>query len=418
MKREAVAFSLGTVFGIALVGFGRSIGWALNKGFTFTLLSHYTESALVKGAILGLEGFIGIVVPFIAGWYSDTLTWRMGRRKPFILAGGVSAGLLIYLVYLSYSLALPLELFILLLAGFYLSMHIATSPYRALMPDLVETGYRGRASGIITFFEVFGNIFGFVAGAYLWNLDESYPFLMGLTILPATVLLLLLTVEEKPVAVEKHESVGEYLRKLGERHDVLRFYVAQFLWWLGFELVAVFFVGIFAYIVSGNATEEAVKEATGTAVYLMGLFNIAAVLGALPGGWIYDRVGRIKAIVLGSVGFGLPIFAGLFVRGTLDTAVALFLGGLGWGVLLSASYPVLADLLSVFKEEYFNGRYYGLFEASRSFPLLIASVLGGALIDAFGGNYRVIFPSAAIAVLLSLPLVVGMKKLEAGEAHA
>lgn len=418
MKREAAAFSLGTILGIALVGFGRSIGWALNKGFTFTLLSHYTESAFIKGVILGIEGLIGITVPFIVGWYSDTLAWKIGRRKPFILIGGVFAGLSIYLAYLSYSLALPLELFILFLIGFYFFMHVATSPFRALMPDLVETGYRGRASGIITFFEVFGNIFGFIFGAYLWDLNESYPFLMGLIILPATVLLLFLAVKEKPVVIEKKETIEEYLKKLSERRDVLRFYVAQFLWWLGFELVAVFFVGVFAYILFGNATETAVKKATGTAVYLMGLFNIAAVLGALPGGWIYDKVGRIKAIILGSVGFGVPIFVGLFVQGTMDTAIALFLGGLGWGILLSASYPVLADLLSVFKEEYFNGRYYGLFEASRSLPLLFASVLGGALIDAFGGNYRVIFPSAAIAVLLSLPFVKGMKKLEAGETGA
>ncbi|RLE58716.1 MAG: MFS transporter, partial [Thermoprotei archaeon] len=92
MKREAAAFSIGTILGIALVGFGRSIGWALNKGFTFTLLSHYTESAFIKGVILGIEGLIGITLPFIVGWYSDTLTWKIGRRKPFILIGGIFAG--------------------------------------------------------------------------------------------------------------------------------------------------------------------------------------------------------------------------------------------------------------------------------------------------------------------------------------
>jgi len=412
--KAAAAFSLGVVIGIALVGFGRSIGWALNKGFTFTLLSRYTESALVKGSILGLEGLLGVVVPVLVGWYSDTVTWRVGRRKPFILVGGVAAGLSIYGAYLAYASSAPLIVFTAIIAAFYLSMHVATAPFRALMPDLVESGYRGRASGIITFFEVFGNIFGFIVGAYLWDIDESYPFLMGLILLPATVVLLYLAVDEPPPPGAPPEGLLDYLSRLSGKTDILKFYTAQLLWWFGFELVAVFFVGAFAYILHGAATASAVKEATGTAVFLMGLFNIAAVLGALPGGWIYDKVGRIKAVLLGTLGFAAPILYGLFARGTADTAAALFLGGLGWGVLLAASYPVIADMLSVLREEHFNGRYYGVFEATRSLPLLIASLLGGAIIDLAGGNYRVIFPVSAAAVFASIPLILGMHILERG----
>lgn len=412
---KAAAFSLGVVLGIALVGFGRSIGWALNKGFTFTLLSRYTESALVKGAILGIEGLLGVAVPILVGWYSDIARWRMGRRKPFILVGGVAAGLAIYGAYLAYSTGAPLAVFTALIALFYLSMHVATAPYRALMPDLVETGYRGRASGVITLLEVFGNIFGFIVGAYLWDLNESYPFLMGLILIPATVILLFIVVKEPETPPPPGESLAEYLSRLLGKTDILKFYAAQLLWWFGFELVAVFFVGAFAYILYGAATGEAVKEATGTAVFLMGLFNIAAVLGALPGGWIYDKVGRIKAVLIGTVGFAAPILYGLFARGTVDTAAALFAGGLGWGILLAASYPVIADMLSVLKEEHFNGRYYGVFEATRSLPLLIASVAGGAIIDLAGGNYRVVFPVAAAAVFLSIPLILGLHILEVGE---
>ena len=410
--RRAAAFSLGVVFGIALVGFGRSIGWALNKGFTFTLLSRYSESALLKGAVLGIEGLLGIIVPVLVGWYSDTLTWRFGRRKPFIVVGGIGAGLSIYGAYLAYSLGAPLAVFTSVITFFYLFMHIATAPYRALMPDLVESGFRGRASGVITLMEVLGNIVGFILGAYLWELNESYPFLMGLILIPATVIILAAAVKEPENPPPPREGLLEYLSKLSGKADFLKFYTAQLLWWFGFELVAVFFVGAFAYILYGNASGEAVKAATGTAVYLMGLFNIAAVLGALPGGWIYDKVGRVKAVLLGTLGFAAPILYGLFARGTVDTAAALFAGGLGWGILLAASYPVVADMLSVLREEHFNGRYYGVFEATRSLPLLIASLAGGAIIDAAAGNYRVVFPVSALAVFLSIPLVLGMKTLE------
>ncbi|MCD6523967.1 MAG: MFS transporter, partial [Thermococcus sp.] len=67
---ERRKFDWGVVLGLAILGFSRSMGWALNKGLSFPLLSSYTNSAFVRGTILALEGIIGLVVPPLLGYYS------------------------------------------------------------------------------------------------------------------------------------------------------------------------------------------------------------------------------------------------------------------------------------------------------------------------------------------------------------
>ncbi len=415
--KKGSSFALGLVLGIAFLAFSRSIGWAINKGFTFTLLSYYTDSPFIKGVVLAVEGFMGILVPPIIGWYSDRIFTRAGRRKPFIIVGGFLAGFSLYMAYLFYSWGFAFEFFIFMISFFYFSMHLYTAPFRALMPDLIGSGHRGRASGIITLLEVVGSLTGFILGSILWDMDISYPFLMGTILIPLASVVTYTTIKERPLIEEQkkrvlEENIIEYAVKMFKEGDTLKFYLAQTFWWMGFEFIAIFFVGIAAQILLGVPTEENIKAITGTAVMLMGIFNIAAVFSALPGGIIYDKIGRKKAIVIGSAIFGLSILSGLLATEYIHILIILIIAGLGWGMLLAASYPVIGDLLTKFKREEYNGRYYGVFEASRSLPILLGGVVGGAIVALSGNDYRSLFPASAIIVLLSIPLILWMRHLE------
>jgi maltose/moltooligosaccharide transporter len=73
---------------------------------------------------------------------------------------------------------------------------------------------------------------------------------------------------------------------------------------------------------------------------------------------------------------------------------------------------VIGDLLTKYQKEAFNGRYYGVFEAAKSFPILIAGTLGGFIVHLAGNNYRILFPVGALFILISLPLVWGMRHLD------
>ncbi|NJD99110.1 MFS transporter [Thermococcus sp. LS1] len=430
-------FSWSVVLGLALLGFSRSVGWALNKGLSFPLLSSYTQSAFVKGTILAFEGFIGLFIPVLLGYYSDTLKSRHGRRRPFIMAGGLLAGIAALMIYTAYAMGVPLWGFALTLGFFYLSMHLYTAQYRALMPDTIESGQRGKASGVITLLEWAGNLFLFGLAGYLIakavaETGESegikalaqtpylkVPFLVTAFFLIGAALFVYFIVKEPEAPeIEENESLKDYLKSIVENRDFLKFYAAQTLWWMSFEFIAIFLYGILAYILHGSASEENVKAVTSLGLYLMALFNVTVLLGALPGGLIYDKLGRRLSIILGGVIFALPQLWGWFITSQTEIVIALGIAGIGWGILMAASYPVIGDLLTHYEKEAFTGRYYGFFEATRSLPVLLAGIVGGAIVDLAGENYRILFPIGAILVLLAMPMIWHMKNLEVSKAES
>ncbi|NJE46978.1 MFS transporter [Thermococcus sp. GR7] len=430
-------FSWSVVLGLALLGFSRSVGWALNKGLSFPLLSSYTQSAFVKGTILAFEGFIGLFIPVLLGYYSDTLKSRHGRRRPFIMVGGLLAGIAALMIYTAYAMGVPLWGFALTLGFFYLSMHLYTAQYRALMPDTIESGQRGKASGVITLLEWAGNLFLFGLAGYLIakavaETGESegikalaqtpylkVPFLVTAFFLIGAALFVYFIVKEPEAPeIEENESLKDYLKSIVENRDFLKFYAAQTLWWMSFEFIAIFLYGILAYILHGSASEENVKAVTSLGLYLMALFNVTVLLGALPGGLIYDKLGRRLSIILGGVIFALPQLWGWFITSQTEIVIALGIAGIGWGILMAASYPVIGDLLTHYEKEAFTGRYYGFFEATRSLPVLLAGIVGGAIVDLAGENYRILFPIGAILVLLAMPMIWHMRNLEVSKAES
>ncbi|ANF23013.1 MFS transporter [Thermococcus piezophilus] len=429
-------FSWSVVLGLALLGFSRSVGWALNKGLSFPLLSSYTNSAFVKGTILAVEGFIGLFIPVLLGYYSDTLKSKHGRRRPFIMIGGILAGIAAMMMYTGYAMGVPLWGFALTLAFFYLSMHIYTAQFRALMPDTIESGQRGKASGVITLLEWAGNLFLFGLAGYLIakavaETGESegikalaqtpylkIPYIITAAFLIGAALFVYFIVREPEAPeIEENESLTAYLKSIVKNRDFLKFYAAQTLWWMSFEFIAIFLYGILAYVLHGSASEENVKAVTSLGLYLMALFNITVLLGALPGGLIYDKLGRRLSIILGGLIFALPQLWGGFINTQTEIVIALGIAGIGWGILMAASYPVIGDLLTRYEKEAFTGRYYGFFEATRSLPVLLAGIVGGAIVDLAGENYRVLFPIGAILVLLAMPMIWHMKNLEVHTAE-
>ena len=425
MNPDKKGISMGMILVIAFVGLSMSTGWALNKALSFKLLQTYTQNSIIIGSILALQGVIGVIVPIWLGYYSDTYRSKKGRRKMFILWGGIAAALAAFLIYFSYVVNSPLGVFAIFLAVFYFFMYFFVAQYRALMPDLVPSGERGKPSGVITFSEWGGNLlmFAFVAvisamamkvipsaetsleamikAHYLWM-----PFAFAAVFLILSVMLLYFKIKEPPYPeVEPEESLGEYLRNILLDHDFVSFYIAQIFWWLSFEFVAVFLFGILESILN-------TQNVLTLGVTIMAIFNVTVLIGALIGGPLYDRIGRRKSIIIGGLIFLAPFLWGWFVTTSAEVTTAIGIAGIGWGMLMATSWPVIGDLLNNYEKEFFNGRYYGFFEATKSLPIAIAAFVGGLIVYFAGGNYKVLFPVGAIFVIIALPLIWGMKHLD------
>ncbi len=415
MKKKG--FYKGVIFTLAFLGFSRGFGFALNKGFTFPLLSEYTESAFIRGVVLSLQGVMGLLIPILLGYMSDTYKSEKGRRMPFILAGGVLSGIFAFMIYTSYAVGAPLWLFTLVVAIFYFAMYSYISQFRALMPELVPVGDRGKSSGFITLGEWAGNLVlfglsGYVVAEYGSGGQYTMFLLTAFFLILASVFTYIRVKEPKPPEKIPKQKLKTYLKTVFKDKNFLNFYTAQILLWMSYQLIAVFLFGIIAYMIHGDASQASVDKVHSFGLFAMAAFNFTVLGGSLAGGYIYDKIGRRIGIVSGAAMLALPLTIGWIITSRTQIFVALLFAGLGWGAILAASFPVVGDLLTKYKKEVFNGRYYGVFEATKALPIMLASVIGGFVVDLAGGNYMLLFPFAAVLAWISIPLIWSIEGLE------
>lgn len=390
----------GFVAGLVLLGFARNLSTAVNKAFMFALVASYTESPLIRGIVLSLEGLVGVILPPLIGYYSDKLLNGGEGRERIILLSGIVAGISLTLLYGVYASSMGFGVFVFFASLFYSSLHTYTVQLKALMPELVGRGSRGRISGFMNASQLLGALLGTLGGAFLWSLNEGYPFLSA-----GVVMILGTLLATRWVKTSHSPPSRRFEPKILRGEGLLKFYASQFLMFLGYEVVTVFFMGAVAFLLYGSADSLIVKGITPKGAVFMGVFGFMGVVGALIGGRLYDSAERKRTVVLGALIFAAPLTLGFLARSEFHILAAIMTAGLGWGVLLASTYPLMADMLSLQGWDGPMGTFYGVYEMLRSFPVLVAGTVGGLFIELFGGDYRVILPFGAIMVLLSAVMI-------------
>lgn len=122
--------------------------------FSFTMPSQALliggESAKGRtlGLVLFLVSFVSLVFSPLFGALSDRWGSRWGRRFPWVLVGtGMNVFGILALAYFSRSSAsMGLPMYVGLYVWIFFWSCVATSPYSALIPDLVPLNQRGSAS--------------------------------------------------------------------------------------------------------------------------------------------------------------------------------------------------------------------------------------------------------------------------------
>ncbi|APV44999.1 MFS/sugar transport protein [Dehalogenimonas formicexedens] len=122
-----------------------------------------------KNTALAAITFTGLILAMlfqpIAAAISDSTTSRWGRRKPFVIFGGLALLLLLPGVALVSSFAVLFTIYCLIqLAG-----NTAQGPYQGYIPDLVPLDHRGRASSLKSEMELFGGAAGVMGAGILMS---------------------------------------------------------------------------------------------------------------------------------------------------------------------------------------------------------------------------------------------------------
>jgi MFS family permease len=329
----------------------------------------------VLGYVLGIAQAIHLALSPLIGMWSDRLRARAGRRTPFIVGGGALG-----LVSLA-GLSLAPNVYLLGIAWVFglLGWATASQSIGALQAENVPDRQRGRLSMLTGISTQIAPILG-VGIAYTVISSTVLVF-----VLPAAVgfVLMILFPIFKPEAGSREMTRTEPLtaRALlaGYVFSPRRF--PEFGWsWLGRFL---FFMGLYL-----NSTFSSFfyaqrlgipVEHVGGALVLIGLLGaVAAIVGALAGGFLSDRFHRRRQFaLLGSL---------FFVAGAVVEAFAHDLSGLLLGAVLMQLAIALfsavdqAIFLTILPDRNQAGRYLALVGFAQKLPSAIAPLIAPTII--------------------------------------
>ncbi|HEX8603916.1 MAG TPA: MFS transporter [Pseudoduganella sp.] len=381
---------------LLLVG---DLGWSLRERsvqelFKMRLLDFSRDATLLNFLIGAMPAMIAVGLGPPVGAWSDRTRCRFGRRIPFIFGTAMvaTAGML------GMAFSTGLAMLAISWTLFEIATIVGNPLFLALINDTVPRPVLGR------FFALF-RIVSLGTGAAFFALffrnDATAVFQPLLTMIAVVylgcMLLVCWRVREPAHAAAAHAGAWQS----GGTHGMRR-------WWRLFAAVAVGAVAVLPININAlNACARFGADAGdfGRAIALT--YAISALL-AWPMGWLADRFHplRVGTAVLAAYAVCMLV-AWQLVAGRSSFLAALVVHGVLAGCFLTGTVSLLPAVLP---RAHFS--QLAALSASVTAMLVVVSTVGlGALLDATGRDYRLLYPAGALAagcgVLLWRGLVQG-----------
>lgn len=405
---------------LAYLGCSFSIGvFSAFNNYTLALwLSGFITSYVLISLLSNTKSLEGAIVSPLTGVWSDRV-WAgwLGRRRPFILVGGLLSALLLALTPTISRWPLPvssawlpdevgplLPLFAAIFL-FTLTINLMDDVHHALLADLTEGAERNWLAAMATVVDVGVGQAGVLFLFYLlWSdgvPEQAFALAGGLVALG--VLITVLGIREPPPAVwagrktapDGSKSRGMSLAALASSYrGAAVFCLVTFAYWSGVNAVLPL-VSIY--------TRDILGANVGEAQLLPALLLLSTMLAAIPIGWLGTRYGKRRVMSAGFAIMAAAALAGLFITTKEQGAVLFLLAGIGNAATIVLRIPLLADLVP--RQQ--MGAAAGLLAASGSVAAPLASLVAGGLSDLYGP--RAIFGVMAAMTCLALALMPAVR---------
>ncbi len=318
-------------------------------------------SATSLGVIEGLAECIASLLRTTSGWVSD----RMGRRKPFVVAGYALSGV----AKAAIGLASAWPVVLALRAGDRLGKGLRTPPRDALIADATSAADRGRAFGFHRGMDTLGAAIGPALGWWLlahWQPlgGEAYRRVFYVSAIPAaiSVLVLLLFVRAPRQAPAAKRSLAEQAGALGPAFA--RFLVVD----------AVFQLGNSSNAFVLLRTQSAGWSASAVSLVYVA-FNVLLAALAMPFGRLSDRAGRRPLLLAGYLVYALTYALLATWASRAGVVVAFLLLAVHTALIDGQAKAMIADLVP----RDLRATAYGAHATVVGLALLPASIAAGAL---------------------------------------
>lgn len=390
-----------------------AMGFALSiqiSALSWLLTTKYNLHIDEVGFVWAAGPLAGIFGQVIIGLISDKVWFWGGRRRPFVLIGGVlAAGMLMALpnidvIAAALGVKSLLVVAIVVALTLDLAINISFNPTRSVIADVTPEG-NPRTKGY-TWMQTISGFFGVLAyliGASLGNYILIYT---GVIVVFLFSFVPMFFIEENKdlhaVSDEKKDAVAATATEWGQ---LFRIYLAHAFSWIGIQTMFVYIIAFIQQKYFSGVTDQALINAESGRIIAIAfaiLNTIGFILPAFVLEPIVEKIGRVKTH-LGCVAVMSLGYFGIVAAGTTPMMlyVMMAVAGIGWAAVVSLPFAIMTEKIDQSR----TGFFMGIFNLSVVLPQLFVSLVIGTVIknaDDKGMIFIISGVSLAISAVLWL----------------
>lgn len=379
------------------------------------------DQAKVLSGLVVVASLVSLLMPPLIGALSDRTRGKLGRRRPYLIIGGLLLIASTPLLVNTYTLVD----FLSGLALLHIGMNIISPAYQSLVPDRVPEEHRGMASGYVGGLTILGSMASLgMAAALLGGVNQhafnadlvrhnvGIYYIITVTLMTIGIVITVIGVHETPYhhtssSVERKRTLAGIAWRL-VHHWVEPWHKYNFT--LVFLTRTAIMLGItifMTYVEYYFARVQNVSNFVATTALIAVLALGGGVLSGILSGVLSDRIKRRAPIVcVATLFMAATSFAFVVVPGNLGFWLwpLGILFGLGYGAFSSVDWALTIDALPSLKEA---GKHLGLWNASTTLPAIFAPLLGGFIIGIVNVHgqielgYRLVFACATVFLIIA-----------------
>lgn len=360
----------------------------------------------------------GMVVQPIIGYFSDKTWNRLGRRRPYFLAGAMLASAALIMMPNAPHLAnfiAPMFIGGGLLMIMDASFNISMEPFRALVADKLPDEQHTLGFSVQTVLIGIGAVVGswlpYILGNWMGIPKEAsgeglvppnvvYSFYFGAAVLIATIIWTIASTKEYPPEFyEDEEKEEEKTKGIKIPKKMWQLLLVQFFSWFALFSMWVYTTPAVAehFYGTSDPNSAAYQDAGNWVGILFGIYNgvsaIVALMLPYVAKFITRRLTHLAALTLG----GLSFLSFALIHDPVMLIIPMIGIGIAWASILAMPYAMLANSIPPKQ----MGIFMGLFNMSITIPQIVNGIFGGLILKyVFDGNPLLSILMAGVLMIL------------------
>ncbi|MCD4723454.1 MAG: MFS transporter [Bacteroidales bacterium] len=401
--RKKPRLSFWQIWNMSFGFLGIQFGFALQNANASRILQTFGAEVDQLSWFWLVAPITGMIVQPIVGYFSDKTWNRLGRRRPYFLAGAFLTSTALILMPNAPHLATfiaPMFIGGGLLMIMDASINISMEPFRALVADKLPEEQHTLGFSMQTLLigigavvgswlpYILGNWFGIPKEASAEGLippNVVFSFYFGAAVLLGAIIWTVTSTKEYPP--EFYEDEGDQKEekvKFRIPRQMLQLLLVQFFSWFALFSMWVYTTPAVARHFYGTMDpfSEGYQDAGDWVGILFGIYNGVSAVIALSLPRVAKRIGRRATHAL-ALSLGGISFLSFIIIPSANLLVIPMIGiGIAWGSILAMPYAMLANSLPAKH----MGVFMGLFNMSITIPQIVNGITGGLILKYFFGG--------------------------------